>query len=229
MKTKRDPYLQNFAIVTGGLHGRPSGNVAGVVYGAARTRTGKAVTARELVYPSNPQTADQMLQRHIFLESLDATRKLAAACWQSHFNRSIGQLPGFQSMMSIILNNTNSSEEFTAPADTPLGDLHFPGTFACVTGTGASGTVDISWSTETGANGTAGDYVRYVMIGKPAEANYTRYAYFVSGTTARSSGGQVAATGVNGYDLGIGVFFEGQGSASGLLSTCVWTDVTTVA
>jgi hypothetical protein len=217
------------AIITGGLHGRPAGNVAGVVYGAARTRVGKAVTARELVYPSNPQTAAQMLQRHIFMESLSATRNLGAGCWQDNWNRAIGQLPGFHSMMSILLNNTDSSEQFSAPADTPLGDLHYPDTVTITTGTGASGTIDVDYSTETGDNGTNADELALVLIGVDAVGTYARRGVYNEGGATRTDGALVPGYGVADTDIICGVYFIGAGTASGLLSPCKWYSVTTVA
>lgn len=214
------------AIIVGGLHGRPAGNVAGVVYGAARTRTGKAVTARELVSPSNPQTVAQQLQRHIFAEALNATRLLGADCWQDSFNRAIGQLPGFQSMMSIILNNTNASEEFTPPADTPLGDLHYPYTLTVVTGAGATKTVTITYTDELGGNGTIADKFGYIVIGKDAGVGYTRYGKFYNGVFDRGDSPYVAGTGVAGTEVVVGLYLIGQGTAEGLLSTVKWYSVT---
>jgi len=214
------------AKIRGGLHGRPSGNVSGIVYGAARTRTGKAVTARELVYPSNPRTADQVLQRNIFKESLYAVRHLTASLWQDTFNRSIGQLPGFHSMMSIILDNTDDSEEFNTPSDTPLGNLHFPETFATVTGAGLTKTIDISWTAELGLNGTTADLFRWFVVKKEADPDQKRYSLFsgISATRADTSATITilgAATVVQ-----CACFIEGAGTADGLLSLCRWEEVT---
>lgn len=217
------------AIIRGGLHGRPSGNVAGVVYGAARTRTGKAVTARELVYPSNPQSPGQVLQRSIFKQSLSATRNLGASFWQDLFNRAIGQLPGFQSIMSILMLNTNASEEFVSPPDTPLGNLHVPATLTVVTGAGAAGTVTITWSTELGINGTANDKVYYFVVAKDAVLD-VRYAFWYSAaSTLRSVGTKEAATGKVATDLVVGIYIVGQGLAEGLVSPVKWFDVTSHA
>lgn len=217
------------AKVTGGLHGRPAGNVAGVVYGAARTRTGKAVTARELVYPSNPQTADQVLQRNKFKESLTACRNMSASWWQEFFNRAIGQLPGFQSMMSIMLDNTNDSEEFTPPPDTPLGDLHFPDTYTVVTGAGASSTIDITWSTENGTNGTSADKLHFVLISKAAQPSKNRVAVDFSSTDTRTDGTKTYTCPAADEDYVVGCFLEGVGTAAGLLTVCEWRAVTSKA
>ena len=228
MELQRDPFLQN-AIVRGGLHGRASGNVAGVVYGAARTRTGKVVTARELVFPSNPQTAAQVLQRNIFKETLDATRKLGSSLWQGDFNRAIGQLPGFHSMMSIILNMTNASEEVVAGATTPLGNLHWPGTLTVATGAGAGGSVTVTYTAEVGINGTVNDVVKSFAIRKDATAGQIRYAKDMAITGLRSALSFEPQTSLAGDDFVIGVYIQGAGSAVGNLSQCRYFDVTSHA
>jgi len=217
------------AIVRGGLHGRPSGNVAGVVYGAARTRTGKAVTARELVYPSNPRTAGQLLQRYIFLEALYATRHIGPSGYQDDWNRSIGQLPGFQSFMSIIMDNTDAAEDFNTPPDTPLGNLHFPGTFSIATGSGAAGSVTVSWSTETGLNGTAADVLRWIGIQKGAEVDHSRPAWFSGYTEVRATGTYVLGCLANAEVYQIATWIQGAGTADGLLSLARWYECTSHA
>lgn len=214
------------AIVTGGLHGRAAGNVGGVVYGAARTRVGKVVTARELVSPSNPQTAAQVLQRNIFKESLYATRHLTATLWQNDWNRSIGQLPGFQSMMSILLANTNAGEEFLAPADTPLGNLHFPATFTCLGGAGVSGDIDLTNSLELGLNGTVNDIMVVFAIKVAAEADKSRLAEIFITAVDRNDGGSTINVAEAGTQYIVGAYLQGAGTADGLLSLCRWTIVT---
>lgn len=215
------------AIVRGGLHGRPSGNVSGIVYGGARTRVGKVVTARELVFPSNPQTAAQVLQRLIFKQSLYATRHLAAAMWQEYFNRSIGQLPGFQSMMSILLDNTNNSEEFEPPPDTPLGNLHFPNTFTVTTGTGGANHVTFDWSADLGLNGTVNDVLRALYVTKDPEDTTNRQVNTLFGVLDREDAQYEWNTLQPGKEIVVGIFFVGVGAAEGLLSPCKWYAVTT--
>ncbi len=215
-------YMEECAIIRGGLHGRPSGNVAGVIYGGARTRTGKVVTARELVFPSNPRTPDQLLQRRKFKQSLFATRHLAAALWQGYFNRGIGQLPGFQSMMSIILDNTDDAEEMTVPPDTPLGNLHFPETYTIVTGMGAPAEVDVTWSAELGLNGTADDLIRHFIIAVVAENVDERPAVSAIGVVKRSEMAVTLTCPDTGKSYVFGSFFEGAGLAEGILSPCMY-------
>lgn len=115
------------AKVFGGLLGRPQGKLANVVFSSARAREGKVVTARQLVKPSNPQTPDQQQQRSKFSEALAIVRKLGPAIYGEDWNRSIGQLPGFQSMMSVFLKALDSNNDLTVPPVIPLGDLQAPG------------------------------------------------------------------------------------------------------
>ncbi|MBA7579953.1 hypothetical protein ES708_21836 [subsurface metagenome] len=208
------------AILRGGLHGRPSGNVAGIIYGGARTRTGKVVTARELVFPSDPKTVLQTLQRRKFKQALFATRHLAAAVWQDFFNRAIGQLPGFQSMMSIILDNTDDTEELTIPPDTPLGNLHFPDTFGITTGIVSSGDVVVTYTAEVGLNGTVADLLRVFAISVPAVNVDERPVLVEFGTDTRADSPVTVECPLSEHSYVFGAFFEGQGVAEGILSPC---------
>lgn len=217
------------AKLIGGLHGRPAGTVGGVVYGSARSRQGKIVTARELVFPSNPQSAGQVLQRNKFSEALYAVRHLGASLWQDDFNRAIGQLPGFQSMMSIILSNTDASEDFNTPADTPLGNLHFPASWAPVTGVGAAGSIDITWNAGLGLNGTANDTLVVFCVEKLESAGQVRGAVVPACVAVRSDATVTIASGSSGMTFQIGCYFQGVGTAVGLLSLCRWTEVTSKA
>ncbi|GAH18674.1 unnamed protein product, partial [marine sediment metagenome] len=145
------------AIITGGLHGRARGNVNGIIYGAARTRYGKVVTAREYVVPTPSATTLQVYQRNAFQCALYATRYLAASLWQDDFNRAIGQLPGFQSMMSIIIKATDRETRImTPPPDTPLGNLYAP-VFEPIPHPSIDGNITITWGAELGLNGTDED------------------------------------------------------------------------
>ncbi len=214
------------AIQRGGLFGRASGNVGGVVFGAARTRTGKVVTARELVFPSNPKTAGQVLQRSIFKEALFAVRHLTASLYQNDWNRSIGQLPGFQSMMSIILDNTDAAEHFVAPPVTPLGNLHQPDTQAFNSGAGIAGTMDLAYSTELGLNGTAADILVVFFCQHAAEVDFSRPAALLVSGFVRSDGGGELTLPKNNEEYTMCMYFQGAGAAAGLLSPAFWEEAT---
>lgn len=207
------------AIVTGGILGRPRGKTSGIVFSSARGRLGKVVTAREFVIPSNPQTADQTAQRSIFKRSLVIVKGWGPDLYQIDFNRAVQQLPGFQSCMSFIMNNVDASGIFTVPPDLPLGDLHFPATLSIEGGT-ASGEVDITWSTEAGANGTSADLVK--AFAYATEGTFTKQydKDLVSSTRADGASG-ITLTGLDAGEKYIcGVWLCGAGSAEGLISKC---------
>jgi len=217
------------AIITGGLHGRARGNVNGIIYGAARTRIGKVVTAREYVIPSDPKTAAQVIQRRKFEGTLYAVRHLGSTLWQGDFNRSIGQLPGFQSMMSIILVNTDNTFVLAVPPDTPLGNLTVPLGLTVVTGVGASGDIDLAWNGGLGLNGTANDVLEVFGIEEAEAAAGVRGANDFSATAIRSDTSLVVPTGASATDWIVGVYMQGAGTALGLLSICSWYAVTSKA
>ena len=133
------------ARLEGGIFSRPRGKTGGVVFGAARTREGKAVTSRLLVRPSNPRTPAQQLQRRKFDRTLNTVRSWGPGLYQNFFNRTIGQLAGFQSLESILLSAFKNDGSFEAPADTRTGsafgwssgDIDF-----CMT---AMNTVTLNW------------------------------------------------------------------------------------
>lgn len=210
------------AIITGGLHGRSTGNVGGIIYGAARTRTGKAVTARELVIPSNPNTVDQQIRRNIFSQALNATRNLGPECYQEYLNRMIGQLPGFQSMMSLIINNTNDTYTMGIPPETPLGKLlSVAGLTAPAMGPG-TGEIDITWTDNTGSLGGATDLAKIIAIKETASTTVPRDAIFIQDGSTRASAGTTLDGFLPGRSYIIGVFFEGVGDFAGQLSNIKW-------
>lgn len=217
------------AIITGGLHGRARGNVNGIIYGAARTRLGKVVTAREYVIPSDPKKPAQIIQRRKFKGSLYAVRHLGATLWTDDFNRAIGQLPGFQSMMSIILFNTDELFKLAVPPETPLGNLHYPATFTVVTGELGPKSIDIDWSSEIGLNGTIDDDLVVFGIGQSETDPGVREGTNFVETAKRSIGTLSPDTSQAEFVWIIGTYFKGAGIAEGLLSPCNWYEVTSLA
>jgi len=213
------------AIITGGLHGRPRGNVNGIIYGGARTRYGKVVTAREYVIPSPSSTTLQVYQRNAFACALYATRYLAASLWQDDFNRAIGQLPGFQSMMSVIIKATDrETRVMTPPPDTPLGNLYAP-TFEPIPHAGTPGSITITWGAELGLNGTDEDVVKVFGVAKDGSLEGVRLANDFEESATRVDATIDIATGETGYNWVIGCYFQGAGTAVGKLSVVKWYDV----
>ena len=110
----------------GGIFSRPRGKTGGLVFGAARTRDGKAVTARLLVKPSNPRTPAQQAQRRKFSVALEAVRATGQEFYRETFNRTIGQLPGFQALESILLRQMNSDGTFSRGPNINTGSAELP-------------------------------------------------------------------------------------------------------
>jgi hypothetical protein len=205
------------AKVTGGILGRASGKVSGIVFGGARSRTGKVVTAREKVIPANPNTASQQAQRSNFQAALAIVRGFGPDVYSDHFNRAIGQLPGFQSLMSIVLNNRNEDGTFKVPPATPLGTLHYPTTLT-ITSEAVAGQIDVYWSQELGDNGTDNDEC-YILVWAADHSSEPQYVASVA--QALRSNGEIG-TSFEDLDEGetyiVGLFLVGSGTALGLLS-----------
>ena len=209
------------AVLDGGLFSRPRGKTGGIVFGAARTRTGKQVTSRLLVPPSNPNTTAQQTQRNKFSESLAIVRGIGSDIYQDDFNRAVSQLPGFQSLMSTMLKNMDDDKILSAPADINLGSLHFPDTGPTLSA-GDSGTINVSWSSENGDNGTAADEA--VLIGIETNPGATPEARIIK--TSEGAAREDTTDSMGGFSAGaevlVGLYFRGAGTAENLLTKCKW-------
>lgn len=215
------------AKLIGGLHGRPSGNVGGIVYGGARTRIGKVVTARELVVPANPQTGDQTLQRNKFTSSLNIVRGLGPQVYLEDFNRSIGQLPGFQSMMSIFLNATGDNYALSIPPVTPLGDLHYPITTQVLEGIAGAGSLQVVFSSENGSNGTPADDTIFFCMATLPDETYVRDFKVMYQLSDRQTQGFNVTDLLPASSYLCALYFTGVGTALSLTSQCKWFTQTT--
>jgi len=205
------------SVLTGGIFSNPSGKTGGVVFGAARTRTGKKVTSRLLVPPSNPNTAAQQTQRNKFKEALAIVRLLGTSIYQSIWNRAIGQLPGFQSMMNVFLTSINSVFEITTIPPINLGSLHMADSISLGV-TGDPGSVVINFSTENGLNGNANDdFIGLVIETDPAATPLERLVK-VSADRIRSEGIAVVEGFTSGENVSVLGYFKGQGPTAGMNS-----------
>ena len=204
------------SVITGGIFSKPRGKTGGIVFGAARTRQGKLATARELVKPSNPNTALQQTQRSKFKSALDLVRRLGAAIYQVAWNRSIGQLPGFQSMVSIFLNQMDSSKDITLVNDINLGILHFPDTFSI--SSPSAGDFSYTNSTELGSNGTADDEFKLLLIAKTDANRQLANGVIVFDGAVRDDGGDGKSGLISGATYEVYTYLVGVGTASGLYS-----------
>jgi len=215
------------AKVKGGITGRPAGKVAELIFGAARTREGKVVTVREAVNPSNPQTADQQAQRGKFQQALDIAKAIGPSIYQEDWNRSVGQLPGFQAWMSLLLNNIDGSDVLQPPSDVQLGDLHFPNTTG-TSSTGSSSEIGMTWSTENGPNGTGADKAVLVAI-EQDEPTGRKRDVVISTANDRGDSSEVLEVGQASTDYVVALYFRGAGSAEGLLSLAEFITATSSA
>lgn len=211
------------ARLDGGIFSRPRGKTANIVFGAARTREGKVVTARELVPPSNPRTADQQSQRSIFSNALYIVRQLGKGIYQSDWNRAIAQLPGFQGMMSIFMNNLDDTFTLGVPAETNLGSLHVPDSFSASPGANP-GEFDLTWSTETEGSGGAGDTAVIIAIDSGAVGVGKDRVVLVETGELRNNGAATIDMGAAGAEPVIALYFRGDtGTATeGLVSNAKW-------
>ena len=207
----------------GGIFSKPSGQTAGLVFGAARTRTGKVATVRQLVPPSNPDSPAQRTQRNKFKEALAIVRAIGASVYKDDFNRSISQLPGFQSLMSIITNSLTDSLEMLPPAPTNLGTLHFPD--SVTTGSGLANFVTLDFSSESGANGAGSDRATLIAIAKnPATSAQARPVFVSQNAGVRELGEASVNVGVPNTDFVACLYFTGSDVYSGLLSQARWLE-----
>lgn len=204
------------AVLQGGIFSRPRGKVGGVVFGAARTRQGKLVTSRLLVPPSNPNTTAQQEQRSIFSSAMAIVRRIGSAIYRLHFNRSVGQLPGFQSMQSIFMNQMNSALELVLVNSINLGILHNPLTFTIAKET-TTGFI-AEWSDELGDNGTSADKVYFLAIAKDSVSRALPGGVVVWQDSPRENMSTSVTGLVASATYEVYAYLVGEGTASGLMS-----------
>ena len=201
----------------GGIFSRPRGKTGGIVFGAARTRRGKQTTTRLLVPPSNPNTAAQQEQRSKFKDSLAIVKAAGPDAYQKAFNRTVSQLPGFQSLLSIILNNINAGGNVNSPTLETLlrGSNPLPGDLSRTL-------VDpsvLTWDDTPLAGGAATDEVFVIAIPELGAGDDP-------GDTVQFFSGQTIADGATGYtmnnpeaaEMWLAVWTVGSGSNEGVYS-----------
>lgn len=207
------------AQIIGGILGNVKGKTSGVVFSMARSRTGKVNTVRQFVTPSNPNTAGQQTQRTYFTAAQGSIKLWGPDMYQTDFNRAVQQLPGFQSLMSIIMSNIKPAGGFDAPGDVPLGDLHFPDTLTIAMG-GAQGEIDVTWSTENGSNGTSNDLVKCAIYCQDS-GEYNKASAKISGLTRADGAAGWTFTGLTPSSwYNVLVWIVGAGLAEGNISKC---------
>ena len=108
----------------GGIFGRLAGKTGDLVFSQARGRRGTLNTVRQLVVPANPRTAAQQSNRGLFGQSVESLREAGISNIRSPFNRYVGQLPAFQSILNQLLTRWDNStpEAFLQSNLGPLPD-----------------------------------------------------------------------------------------------------------
>lgn len=208
----------------GGIFSRPRGKTGGVVFGAARTRLGKVVTSRLLVVPTNPRTQAQVTQRTNFTRALEAVRSIGPSFYRSDWNRAIAQLPGFQSMISVIMGMQASNGDLTPGPTTNLGTL--PGVPEPVLSWNAGeGRYELDWTNPSPPVGLNTDLIRTVWISVSPDGSSGLYnAQGVGGQAARVDESAVIEGADDEDAIVVGAYFRGATSTltEGQLSPCVW-------
>lgn len=213
------------AKLEGNIIGDPSGTLGNVVFGKARTVDGKVVTMRRWARPTNPKTAGQTMQRQDFANTVQVTRDLGPGFYRIDWNRAVGQLPGFHSLMGIFLYAWDALGELEGPPDTPLGTLHVPDTFTIEPGA-TNGLLAYTWSDEVGDNGAVDDDVICFAI-RSLAATDTHYTVYIMTPelTRATSPGEIDVTEPN-VDYVCGMYLRSTLGEPAGLSTCIWEAVT---
>lgn len=135
------------AVHLGGVYSKPSGKAGGIVWGRARTLLGKMATSREYVIPTDPNTADQQDERELFAVCVAVASLMGTAIWQSAWNNTLGELPGYHSFMgwmrdsvSMVVGIPNMDDP---PASKSLGPAFMPSVTSA--GGAAGGQIKLTW------------------------------------------------------------------------------------
>jgi len=138
------------ALVQAGIYSRPAGKAGGIVWGAARTPSGKVATAREYVVPTNPDTVAQQHQRLIFRTAAALANNAGLSLLDPPWNNAIGLLPAWQSFMSHALRSLEWDAGLSKavwmddPPTLSLGPCYMP----VMTATGGAGALTVEWPTD---------------------------------------------------------------------------------
>ena len=136
----------------GGIFSRASGSTSGIVFSSVRDKRGKTMISREKVTPRDPKTTNQLSNRHKFGRIVSALSSWSPALWQDIFNKSVGQLPGWQSLESSLVPALGSDGKFQ-----PAPDISTGNSFGWESGTIDYGVTDSSQIIVT-VNGGSFDY-----------------------------------------------------------------------
>jgi hypothetical protein len=212
------------AVLEGGIFSRPRGKTGGIVFGAARTRQGKQVTSRLLVPPSNPNTTAQQEQRGIFSSAQSIVRKLGSTVYQVDWNRSVGQLPGFQSMQSIFMNQMDTDLDLTLVNNINLGTL--PNEPDVSADPADPGVIAVTWTNSYGEGAEASNVPTAVAVCTTAANRALVGGVQYVSTNMRADEAIAIEDCIAGATYQIYFYFKGTGTQAGMLSpTAILTSI----
>jgi hypothetical protein len=108
----------------GGIFSRASGTTSGIVFSEVRDKKGKTMISREKVIPQDPQTTNQLEQRNRFSRLIAAITSWSPALYQELFDRSVRNLPGFQSLESALNKSLGNDGKFVDAPDIATGNQY---------------------------------------------------------------------------------------------------------
>lgn len=208
----------------GGIFSRPRGKTGGVVFGAARTRLGKVVTSRLLVVPTNPKTQAQVAQRTNFTRALEAVRSIGPNTYRSDWNRAIAQLPGFQSMISVIMGMQAGNGDLTPGPTTNLGTLNGVPDPVLAWNAG-DGRYELDWTNPQTGGGLPTDEIIIVWLSSSPDGSTGLYnAQAVRAAATRADESVIIEDADDEDSIVVGAYFIGADStlSEGQKSPCVW-------
>jgi hypothetical protein len=181
--------------------------MAGVVYGAGRSKYKKLSASREFVIPANPKTTGQVNVRNRLSITVETVKLIGGAIYTFDWNRAVRQLPGFQSLIKLINNATNKTTHvLSAPAAVSLGKRHFPATWSAAAGVDV---ITVTWSTEDGYIGADTDEVTIIAISTAAPTAPANRTVTIDQSAVRSDGTiDITATGVSTGDFVVGIYLQ---------------------
>lgn len=213
------------AKVKGGLHGELNGSIGNITYSSARTADGKVTTARQKSDPSNPQTPDQQEQRGQFALSQKATSALGSAIYTDDWDRVLGNLPGFQGMVKMFLDNAEQGPILKAPARQNLGSLAGVANLS-VTAAPSSDEISLSWDSDSGDNGTANDeLVAAAIEADPDDPRDPNVVRSIGQVTRSSTSHTLSVVHESADSYLVMTYLRGADSAEGLLSPAEFAEV----
>jgi len=163
-------------VLRAGILSQISGKVAGVVGG-----TWKNVNyVREYVVPANPNTTDQQTQRNKFTLAVAFGKLILGSVLNVFVDPYQKTMSGFNYFIKQNIAFFTATPSYPSVLLT-FGKLYFGGIIAAIL---TSTTVNCSFSTDTGSNGSASDKV----YGCVYDTVSGKMFFNVAGTTARSAG-----------------------------------------